>query len=275
MILTLRCPAKVNLFLSVGPKDEKNFHPLRTVFQAVSLFDVLTISTKATKTEIFCEGFDLPKENTLTRTLNYVSELVPIPPLRIHLRKNIPSEAGLGGGSSDAAGLLRALQKILSAPLNKDQIFDMAAAIGKDVPFFLLGGRAKAEGYGELLTPIRDDSALWMVIAQPKTKVSTLKAYMALDAKERKWSTFPEEMNEFYNDFEQVAPAACIKLKTEFLKFGAKEALLCGSGSAVFGIFDGFYVAEQVAMQLVQQGYPFCKVVHSLTQKESLWTLLF
>ncbi len=275
MVLSLRCPAKVNLFLSVGPKDNRNFHPLRTIFQAVSLFDILMVTTKTSKTEIVCQDFDLPQENTLTQTLNYVNELIPVPPLKIHLKKNIPSESGLGGGSSDAAALLRALQRILPVPLSEEQVFSFAAAIGKDVPFFLLGGKAQAEGYGEILTPLEESPTLWMVIAQPKAKVSTPKAYAALDAKERKWATFPKDQKIFYNDFEQVAPAACIKLKKQFLKLGAKEALLCGSGSAVFGIFDGLYLAEQARKQLLQEGYPFCRVVHSLTEKESLWTLSF
>jgi 4-diphosphocytidyl-2-C-methyl-D-erythritol kinase len=104
--MLVRCPAKVNTFLSVGPRDARGYHPLRTVFQAVGLFDEVSIST-APHDEIDCDWDGLPTENTLTKSLRLLRELAPIPPLHITLKKRIPSQAGLGGGSSDAAGVIR------------------------------------------------------------------------------------------------------------------------------------------------------------------------
>src|SRR5579884_3948653 len=95
--LTVFCPAKVNLFLAVGPKDGRGYHPLRTIFQAIDLADALEVTVDAPEPGFFCEDPSVPAENTVTKTLRLVSEIVPLPPLRLVLRKQIPAESGLGG----------------------------------------------------------------------------------------------------------------------------------------------------------------------------------
>lgn len=265
MRVTVRCPAKVNLFLAVGPKDARNYHPLRTIFQAVDLCDILTIDDEAAKTQITCNWAGLPADNTLTKTLRLLSEVLILPPLAIHLEKHIPAQSGLGGGSSDAAGLLRGLQK-LGFGLSTAQAMDVAAAVGADVPFFLVGGLAKGEGYGEKLTPLPDPKEQWLVLAQPEARCSTVGAYGRLDAQPYPWLEFPTE-DILYNDFERVAPQECLDLIAKLKKEGAQDAALSGSGSAVFGRFESKNAAESALKTLPPTD---CWSVRTLDRAESL-----
>ena len=130
MKLVVACPAKVNLFLSVGPPDATGYHPLRTVFQAISLFDELMIEI-ADRTEILCDWAGLPPENTLTKTLRLLQEIAILPPLRIYLNKRIPPQSGLGGGSSNAGGLIRAARKLVPS-ITDLEAFMIARAVGAD-----------------------------------------------------------------------------------------------------------------------------------------------
>lgn len=252
MQFEVRCPAKVNLFLAVGPLDARGYHPIRTVFQAIDLSDVLRISVGGDNDEIVCDWPELPAENTLTIALRYARELLPVPPLRIEMEKNIPAESGLGGGSSDAGGLLRALRRIVQPAPDEDFLLDVAAAVGKDVPFFLLGGRAKGEGYGEKLTPMENGPPGWYVLVRPMgVGCSTKEAYSRLDAINYPFAEFSNDL-EMINDFERVAPCESLDYIETLGAFGAKGALLCGSGSAVFGLFDEECPARMAVHRLQQ-----------------------
>lgn len=242
--MRILCPAKVNLFLAVGPRDRRGYHPLRTIFQAVDLCDVLTIQ-ESEEPSVTCDWADLPTDNTLTKTLRLLYEVATLPPLDIRLEKRIPAQSGLGGGSSDAAGLLRAAKKI-QPPLPDAQLHDIALAVGADVPFFLLGGRARGEGYGERLSPIEAYAPEWLVIAQPDVTCSTADAYARLDELSFEWRDFPTS-SELYNDFERVAPGECLELIGRLKHLGARDAALTGSGSAVFGLYPNQHDAEQAA----------------------------
>lgn len=247
------CPAKINTFLAVGPKDRIGYHPLRTFFQAVDLYDRLAIEP-SDRDEIVCSWVEMPAENTLTKVLRLIRELVVVPPLKVELEKNIPAESGLGGGSSDAAGLLRLVQQVIVKPLPDHVLKDIAVATGADVPFFLEGGMARAEGYGEELVPWPDSPIKPLVIVRPDVGVSTPQAFAALDQTPYEWREFPQDPWDLYNDFERVAPCACLHLKESFLSLGAAGALLCGSGSAVFGVFDSPEVADGAFATLQGQG---------------------
>lgn len=252
MRLEVLCPAKVNLFLAVGPVDHRGYHPIRTIFQAIDLFDVLRIEVIEGEDQIVCNWDDLPSDNTLTKTLRFARELIPVPPLRIELDKNIPSESGLGGGSSDAGGLLRAFKNIVYPPPPEDFLFDVAAAVGKDVPFFLMGGRARGEGYGERLTPLETNLESWYVVVRPNdVGCSTREAYRKMDSLSFPFREFSDELD-MYNDFERVAPCECLEIVETFGAYGARGALLCGSGSAVFGLFEQESVARMAVHRFSQ-----------------------
>ena len=163
MTLEVIAPAKVNTFLSVGPPDASGYHPLRSYFAAISLADTVRI-TPGTRMEITCNWPDLPAENTLTKVLRLLRELSEVPPCHIELIKAIPAESGLGGGSSDAAALLRGLHRLYPDHWPAEFMTAVAQAVGADVPFFLIGGLARAEGYGEKLTPLPDAPRRWLVV---------------------------------------------------------------------------------------------------------------
>lgn len=266
MKFTLQCPAKINLFLSVGKPDASGYHPIRSIFQAVSLFDEITIESASEDTFV-CDSPDVPAENTVTKALRLVREVREVPPLRITLVKRIPSQSGLGGGSSDAAGLLRLIPRIAGElPWGHEQM--VAEAVGADVPFFLVGGRARAEGYGERLTELPDGPVAHYVIHWPSCGVSTAAAYRALDAQDRPWRDYPDDDAPFFNDFEAIAPEPCHAAIARLKELGASRAALSGSGSAVFGELDSSESAANVA----QEFGPNTWAVRSLGRQESLWT---
>ena len=266
--MRVRCPAKVNTFLSVGPRDARGYHPIRTRFQAVGLFDELEVEP-ADEDTFACDWPGLPAENTVTKTLRLLRELVNSPPLRIVLTKHIPVQAGLGGGSSDAAGLIRAFRQMYPEQTPDHFLSEVAEAVGSDVPFFLVGGRAEGTGYGERLKPLPDLPKEWMLIVKPQESVSTAEAYALLDGTDREWRPFGEE---YFNDFERVAPCICGEISERLQVHGASAALLCGSGSAVFGVFDSEQSASQAKHQMAAEGFVESWVVPTLTREESLWT---
>ncbi len=261
------CPAKINTFLSVGPPDHKNWHPLRSIFQTLSLSDVLTIHFGHKEPGIFCDWPDFPAENTLSKALRLVSESAALPPLRIELEKHIPAQSGLGGGSSDAAGFLKLILQVFPEALPEYFLNEVALSVGADVPFFLVGGRAKAEGYGEKLTPLEDLPAQWVVVIQPEEKVSTPAAFKLLDSLDRKWDDF-DSADDGINHFELAAPPVCLEIKSELKNAGASLSLLTGSGSAVFGLFGNDESAASAAKAAFQGRHPFVWLGRTLGREE-------
>lgn len=227
------CPAKINLFLYVGAPDSTGYHPLRTQYQALGLYDRLTV--RVADTDSFeAVGMELGPDNTVTRALRLARELLPIPPLAITLEKKIPHQAGLGGGSSDAAGLLKIIARGMGLPLT-GFLTDVAVSVGADVAFFLVGGRAEATGYGEKLTPVPEAGKEWVVIHMPDAAVSTPAAYRALDHMDRDSSLDRRPIPDI-NDFELVAPEPSLQVIHSWRSQGI-SAGLCGSGAAVYGRF--------------------------------------
>jgi 4-diphosphocytidyl-2-C-methyl-D-erythritol kinase len=261
----LQAPAKVNLFLSVGRPDQTGYHPIRSVFQTIALFDEIEISSigEGLPHEVSFLNAQVPAQNTVTKALDLLASHTEIPSVRVVVNKRIPECAGLGGGSSDAAAVLKAMNDHAKAPLPESELRKVAAKIGADVPFFLVGGRARVEGYGEILTPEPDLSERWMIVCQPSTGCSTPEMYRKLDEKSYLWREFPES-DILYNDFERVAPCECLDLIERVLRFGATDAGLSGSGSAVFGRFAGQEAAEGAAASVLQEGIPFAQAVPTL-----------
>ncbi|MBX3096100.1 MAG: 4-(cytidine 5'-diphospho)-2-C-methyl-D-erythritol kinase [Fimbriimonadaceae bacterium] len=269
--LTVRCPAKINTFLAVGPRDDRGYHPLRTVFQTISLTDTLTLSA-SDSFAITSDWAGLPTENTLSKVARFLSEISDLPKVQVHLEKRIPSESGLGGGSSDAAGLIRGLQRIAPGKWEDHFLRDTAKAVGMDVPFFLYGGRALAEGYGDQITPLPDLAKEWIVVVRPPVGVSTVSGYKALDELAYPFREWPNDANETYNDFERVAPRACDEAIDRLRDHGAIRAGLSGSGSAVFGFFADEDSARNAYAPLTREDVGEAWVCHTLTREESLWT---
>lgn len=257
------------MFLSVGPQDQTGYHPIHTIFQAVGLCDDLFIEPVEEGSEFDCNWSWVPEDNTVTRALKLVSEIAAVPPLKIELVKRIPMQSGLGGGSSDAAGLLRGIQKLTGVG-SESELMSVALAVGADVPFFLMGGRALGRGYGQKLTPMRDEPREWLVIAKPEVGCSTGEMYSRLDELNYEWREFPEVEAQLYNDFEKVAPPECTELIQRLCRLDARDAGLSGSGSAVFGRFDSEPLAEVACERLMEDFEGHAWVVPTLSRRESL-----
>lgn len=259
--------AKFNPRLEVGPIDERGYHPLTTTFQTLSLHDKISAQIAAHDSIEFIDG-NVPAENTVTKALRFAREVATFPPLAISVAKHIPSEAGLGGGSSDAAALLRLIRTIAPGMMRATDAHEIAQAVGADVAFFLVGGRADASGYGEVLTPLPDPPEEHYVLIMPATVTcSTKEAYGRLDTLNWQRGT-GQEPNRYYNDFERVAPCESLDLIERLQALGAEDAVLCGSGAAVLGRFQSEAEALDAAAQV--DGWP----VRSVPREESLrvWT---
>ena len=262
------CPGKINEFLSVGELDGRGYHPIRTIYSSINLCDILTISAcEAHRVEFI--NAEIPEINTVTKALNYLENEcgIKLPKIYIKIVKNIPIEAGLGGGSSNAGAVLRfgfqfaqkTNNEITEKILNK--WVENSWIIGADVPFFVKCGRATGESYGEVLKPLPDIANVPLIVVKPKANCSTKEAYNQLDSKPRIFKEFPlnkEFLSQPYNDFERTAPCECIEIAEDLRKQGAYAAMLSGSGSAVFGAFESMSIRDTAFKHFVNS--PFLQV---------------
>ena len=271
-------PAKINLYLDVLAKREDGFHELETLMQTVDLADEIELvhcewgadekeSACGTETTLSVIGNDelLPSEDNLVmRAARAFLEKVNVEgKINITLKKRIPMAAGLGGGSADAAATLRAMNKIARKPLSECEMIDIAAKIGADVPFCLIGGRALCYGKGEIVIPQKNCSTHHILIAKTEESISTPVAYRMLDGV---YSDFKNEREndgrrelleqlkmgnhtKLYNIFDEPILAICPKakrVKEMMLELGAISATMSGSGPSVYGIFDSIDSLEKV-----------------------------
>ena len=257
-------PAKLNLSLAVGPRDARGWHPLRSVFQAISLGDTIVIEP-SDRLEVTFDDPRVPEENSVTKAVRLLQEVADYPPVRVHVTKRVPMESGLGGGSSDGAAILRTAHRLMRGALPDHERRALYRALGADASFFAVGGRARAEGYGERLTPLPDGPERWYVLLRPDVGCPTPAMYAALDALSYDFRDFPEG-EEIYNDFERVAPEACLDLIARLRTEGV-EAGLTGSGSVVFGLAESEAHARSLRQRVAA---PWSAVARSLTRAESL-----
>jgi 4-diphosphocytidyl-2-C-methyl-D-erythritol kinase len=254
---TIRAHAKINLDLRVLGTRADGFHELRTVFQALALHDVIHCIPRPGPFAIECSSAGVPLDatnliwraaETLWRSFRHSG---PVRDVVIRLDKRIPLQAGLGGGSADAAATLMALAQLWRVAVKPAQLTDLAAHIGSDVPFFLSGGTALGLGRGEEIYPLADLPRHWVVLLIPGFGVSTSEAYGWYDG-EPELSRAPREPQyvpgpwpsraaQMINDLE--APIAAHhpeidQMKAALKRAGAVAAAMTGSGSTVFGLFQ-------------------------------------
>jgi len=253
----LRAYAKLNLGLRVLYKRPDGYHELRTVFQTISLADVLEVDfTRGRKTRIKIEGTPEIPDNLVEKAARLALDAMQIHgDIRFGLKKNIPSGAGLGGGSSDAAAVLLALPVLAGKIIPGERLFAIAAQLGSDVPFFLQGGTALGLGRGEELYPLPSHRVPYALVIAPTIHSSTAEAYRDLSARltsiplQNKLHSFQQklwqgsgdpELGIDENDFEPVVFARhpeLRKIRGRLVRAGATLSAMTGSGSAVFGIF--------------------------------------
>ncbi|MDR0978226.1 MAG: 4-(cytidine 5'-diphospho)-2-C-methyl-D-erythritol kinase, partial [Endomicrobium sp.] len=180
MKITLKAPAKINLFLEIKDKREDGYHNIETIMQTVSLYDELTFENAGKDIFLECSNKTLPSghNNIVYKAAKAFYEYFKIKAgIKIYLKKMIPAGAGLGGGSSDAAATLAALAKIHNVETNKQELEHIAATLGADVAFFLTGGTALCEGKGDIITPLKSIKNLNLVIVNPCFEINTADIY--------------------------------------------------------------------------------------------------
>jgi 4-diphosphocytidyl-2-C-methyl-D-erythritol kinase len=178
--MTLRAPAKINLGLRVLGRRADGYHDILSLMVPVGLYDVVRVASGEAGVDLSCPDSDLPTDsgNLVYRAARLIlDECLSSAGVRLELRKAIPVGAGLGGGSSDAAATLRGVNELLGRPLRDRDLRRLAVSLGADVPFFLLGCAAVAEGIGDRLTPRLGVPEVWTLLAYPGFQVSTRWAY--------------------------------------------------------------------------------------------------
>jgi 4-diphosphocytidyl-2-C-methyl-D-erythritol kinase len=250
-MLTLRAPAKINLTLEVLARRKDGYHGIRSVMVPLELSDELMVEPSGAFS-FACDRNDLGGERNLAMAA--IRALGELPLVRVELRKRIPIQAGLGGGSSDAAAVLRAAMAGAFGPPPRRDWLSTARSLGSDVPFFLAGTAALVEGTGERVTPAGTIPHWHVLLVKPPAAVSTAQAYDELDRsarprRSRKGSVsiaslealqrgdFTSVESLLQNDFHDLIAATTPEIGAAIAALGsagASNALLAGSGSCVF-----------------------------------------
>ncbi|WP_282126479.1 4-(cytidine 5'-diphospho)-2-C-methyl-D-erythritol kinase [Marinifilum flexuosum] len=246
--------AKINLGLNIIEKRPDGFHNIETVFYPIPICDALEIAKNDSlkQYEFTSSGIPIdidPSENIVIKAFNSIASEYEIPPTAIHLHKNIPFGAGLGGGSADAAYMIKMLNDFYKLGMSFQQMEEYAVQIGSDCPVFIKNQPVFAEGKGEIFSPIQLDlSGYHIVLIKPEIHISTPEAYSGVSPKKpaeslREIINLPlsEWKENVFNDFEKSIfpnhPELRI-LKEELYETGAIYAAMSGSGSSMFGIFE-------------------------------------
>lgn len=259
MEIKVLAPAKINLMLDVTGKRDDGYHTLTTIMQSVSLADIVEISETDTGKVIVSsdnESISSNQDNiaykAAVKFINFAN--IQHNGLNIHIQKNIPSEAGLGGGSADAAAVLAGLNHMYKTDLSLEQLCSIGVSIGADVPFCIVGGTRLCVGIGEIMTETFPLEKCYIVIAKGNTGISTKSAFEKIDAvgfeKKTDYSLYDGSVqsvkNIGYNRFELVADNYDVNfIKSNMLKMNADYSAMTGSGSAVFGFFSSVNQAEK------------------------------
>ncbi|MDD4356670.1 MAG: 4-(cytidine 5'-diphospho)-2-C-methyl-D-erythritol kinase [Smithellaceae bacterium] len=270
-----KAPAKINLSLHVLRKRPDGYHDLASVMQKISIYDELTFSLCTGGITLCCPGTDLPtdEQNLVYRAARAIFQHTGYTGgVEIVLKKKIPSAAGLGGGSSDAAATLTALNDLCSLNVSQSDLMKIGAKLGADVPFFVFGQRAFATGIGDELQILSDVPRLHIILINPAFELSTRKVYenlnLALTKKKNNYSiprfyALGDVIRELHNDLEDVSFRMHPQLnafKQLLLDEGALGALMSGSGPTLFGIFADEQSAKEAQDAILKKVSGECLV---------------
>ncbi|SNB48050.1 4-(cytidine 5'-diphospho)-2-C-methyl-D-erythritol kinase [Geobacter sp. DSM 9736] len=270
--IELTAPAKINFRLDVLRRRPDGYHDLRMIMQRIDLCDRLSIAlTDEPGIRVTCgrEGVPDGPGNIAWRAASVLLELSGKPGgVGIDIVKNIPVAAGLGGGSSDCATVLAGLNDLLELGLSSEMLMEIGVGLGADVPFFLYGQTAIAEGIGERLSPVTVPAGIWLVLVNPNVPVSTAWVYQNLQLTKRDeepilpcfYGSINDICTVLGNDLESVTIPrypVIAEIKKRLLGAGARAALMSGSGPTVFGIFDDEAAARAASGILAENGQWF------------------
>ena len=252
-LLRVHAPAKINLSLRVLGTRADGYHELRTVFQSIDLHDTLTFEHVPGPFTLVCDDPALPCDDTnlAWRAAEAIARAAgggsgAPRDIAVRLEKRIPMQAGLGGGSSDAAAVLRGFERLWGVRIPRERMRAIAAPLGADVAYFLEGGPALGLGKGDLLFPLADQPPAWVVLVLHPFGVSTKDAYAWFDASHPARPAYPARpahpaIPETGNDLQAPVAARHPEIGrsiADLTRAGAAYAAMSGSGSAVFGLFS-------------------------------------
>jgi 4-diphosphocytidyl-2-C-methyl-D-erythritol kinase len=287
--LVLRPPAKINLTLRVGARQADGYHDVRTLIQAIGICDTLSITPRRGPFSLQARAPGVPVDSTnlVWRAADALWSLSgrsgPARDVHVRLEKSIPSAAGLGGGSADAAAALLGLNKAWELRLPRRELIRVAASLGADVPYFMQGGTALGTGRGDEVYPVDDVARLGIVLIKPSFGVATADAYRWFD-EDRAGGTIerplpaPREIDvgwpagpiALVNDLEPPVARrhpGITEMVTACLREGALAAAMTGSGSAVYGVFSE-HVATRAAKRLHRPDW-LVLLTRTLSRQES------
>ena len=293
MIFTLPSFAKINWTLEVLGKRADGYHELRTLLQTVSLADELTFEPIERGIEIRCDHPDVPcdETNLVHRAATLFGDFTSAGKgVRVTINKRLPVAAGLGGGSSNAAVTLLALQKLWDVKLAPRDLFSLGAKLGADVPFFFIGGTCLGVGRGDEIYPLAGIRAEYLLLVNAGIPVSTRQAYANLPeltnqkavakmplSLEAAYATIaassepiPGEQIQLHNELEIPVLARhplLLEIKERLRQSGARGVLMSGSGSTVFAIFDSDEARSGARNDLSQHGW-WCEPARTLSRAE-------
>lgn len=268
--------AKINLSLDIVGRREDGYHTVDMVMQSVSLCDRVRVTfNDSGEIRLTCSKPHIPLDarNTAYKAAQYFLDAVGLPlGVEIHVEKRVPDQAGMGGGSADAAAVLRAMNQLCAEkygeePLNTAELLYLGMRIGADVPFCILNGTQRCGGVGEIMIPLADMPSCGLIIVKPDVSVSTPEAYRLCDTKPDSGARYTENMvrsveqrsleaiaRNLGNRFDDALQLPEVQaIKKALLKSGAMNALMTGSGSAVYGIYRDKDAAQRAADGLDKQ----------------------
>lgn len=278
--LKVKARAKINLTLDVLGRRETGYHDVEMIMQQINLYDVVTVSKITEKNiELTCSDGFLPTDdkNLAYKAAALMRDRFKLEMgFKIHIEKNIPVAAGLAGGSTDAAAVIKAINTLCNLDLSIMQMQEIGFTLGSDIPFCFMEGCAVARGLGELLTPQRGFEHAWMVLVKPGFGVSTKEVYENLSIADIMEHPNTSQMMDALNrqSRHEILKGLCNVLETVTLKlhpkvsevksmlasYGADGVMMSGSGPTVFGFFNNYDRAKS-AHKTIKKHYPQSYVV--------------
>ncbi|MBC5630184.1 4-(cytidine 5'-diphospho)-2-C-methyl-D-erythritol kinase [Clostridium sp. NSJ-6] len=262
--MKIRAYAKVNISLDVVGKREDGYHLLRMIMQNIDLYDEIIVEKQSRDITIECNKNYVPTDS---RNLAYKAAVAfkerynISEGLKIKIFKNIPVSAGLAGGSTDAAAVLKLMNKIFEVNAPKEELMELGLKLGADIPYCIQGGTALCEGVGEIITPLKSFKDKIIVLVKPSFGVSTKEVYKNFDMEKVKKHPETEALIKAMaeDDLRYVAynmrnllenvtlkkHKVLISLKEEMNKYGAINSMMSGSGPTVFAFFDDMLKAQK------------------------------
>ena len=253
--VTVIAPAKINLSLDVTGIDERGYHLLDMIMQTVSLFERVTVSKKESEITLSSNARYIPTDskNVAVKAAMLFFEYTGIQGgCHIHIKKTVPIKAGMAGGSADAAAVIVGLDKLYETQLTREQMCEIGAKAGSDVPFMIMGGTKRVQGVGDIILPCAEMPRCHLVICMPEKGVSTPAAFANYDKLGEKTLVETDKLvqamedDDIYavakymaNDLEKAAASEDTQpIKEALVQQGAIGSVMTGSGAAVFGVFD-------------------------------------